>query len=276
MQAASRRTGTLLLAGLAAVSIGCQTLPVEGQHPVAHRSGPGRVAQGAILGGMAGAALGAGLDHRDRGRGALIGAVGGLLAGALLGGGLERHEAWHRDHVAHVPHGGDLVWCEEHQAWEEPGDWGYDDGTGAPPGSWQPPAGPADRIDPIDRIGLAPPDVLFEAGSADLSPGAKSHLRRVAERVRRDADLELLLRGHTDGSGSEAFALSERRARSVRAYLAAEGVPARRIAWVGFGDIQPVASTRTAEGRRRNRRVEVVLRARDRYGAANDLDDRNG
>ena len=49
----------------------------------------------------------------------------------------------------------------------------------------------------------------------------------------------------------------------MRAFLTEEGVAPRRIAWVGFGDAQPVASIRTAEGRQRNRRVEVVLRERD-------------
>ncbi len=246
MEARSRQARTLLVAGLATLGLGCQTLPRDGAYP-----NPGRFVRSAIVGSMAGAAIGAGIDHRNRGRGALVGAVGGLLAGALFGH--DRHQGWYRDRYAHTPER-DTVWCDEHHTWEDTDDWE----------DWEEPRTSREDPDPPDAtIGLAPPDVLFDAGSAELSRGAKSHLRRVADRVRADDDIELLLRGHTDASGEEAFALSELRARNVRAFLTEEGVSARRIAWVGFGDAQPVASIRTAEGRQRNRRVEVVLRERD-------------
>lgn len=228
------RRGAPLAAAVAILGLGCHTPYGPDFDPR-----PSRVAQGAVVGGMAGAAIGAGVDHRDRGRGALVGSVVGLLAGALLGGELERYEAWQQDLRAHR---GSQIWCEEHQAWED----ARDDES------------PWEAAPEPERV--APRDVLFDAGSSQLSPGARSHLRRVADRVRERSDLELLLRGHTDGSGAEDFDLSEQRARSVRSFLAAEGVPPRRIAWVGFGDAQPVASTRSPEGRQRNRRVEIVLR----------------
>ena len=231
--------GAFLVAGLATFCLGC----VHGAGPYPN---PSRVVQGAIVGSMTGAAIGAGLDYRNRGRGALVGAVGGLLAGALFGSELEEQEhRWH-DRYAHAPQG-DAVWCDEHHTWEEP----YELEE------------PAEVPESPARVDLAPPEVLFDPGSAELSRGAKSRLRRIVDWVRRDADVELLLLGHSDGSGEEGFALSEQRARSVRAYLAEEGVAPRRIAWVGFGDAQPVASARTAEGRQRNRRVEIVLRERD-------------
>jgi outer membrane protein OmpA-like peptidoglycan-associated protein len=249
MEVRSRLCGSLLVVGLATLSLGCQTMPRDGAYPNPHG-----IVRSAIVGSMTGAAIGAGIDHRNRGRGALVGALGGLLAGALFG---DRHElGGYRDHHAHAPHR-DGVWCDEHHTWEDADDW--DDWE-----DWEEPATPQRDPDPPDTtIGLAPPDVLFDPGSAELTPGAKSHLRRVADRVRADDDLELLLRGHTDASGEESFALSELRARNVRAFLTEEGVARRRIAWVGFGDAQPVASIRTAAGRQRNRRVEVVLRERD-------------
>jgi outer membrane protein OmpA-like peptidoglycan-associated protein len=238
----------LLVAGLSLLSLGC----VAGAGPYPH---PSRIAQGAILGSMTGAAIGAGLDHHHRGRGAIIGAVGGLLAGALLGGEVEAQEGRLRDRYAHA--GGEAwVWCEEHRIWErvdEGSDWQSD---------WEWESEPREEPDPepAPLLTTGPRDVLFDPGSAELTRGAKSHLQRLADRVRRDPDLDLLLRGHTDGTGQESFALSEERARSVRAYLTGEGVAARRIAWVGFGDTQPIASTRSPEGRQRNRRVEIVLR----------------
>ena len=115
MEARSRQGGTLLIAGLATLGLGCQTLPRDGAYP-----NPGRIVRSAIVSGMTGAAIGAGIDHRNRGRGALVGAVGGLLAGILFGDDHER--GWHRDHHAHAPDR-DGVWCDEHHTWEDADDW---------------------------------------------------------------------------------------------------------------------------------------------------------
>lgn len=235
-----RRLAALALAGL---GMGCVSVP---GHVAAPYPDPSRVAQGAILGGMAGAAIGAGVDHRDRGRGALIGGLGGVIVGAIFGDQIERHDAWHR---AHDPqeHG---PWCEDEHAWPEDDDW-EDDGWEEPPVA----AGPDFGVQ----------EVLFDPGSAKLSRGAESRLRYLAQEVRERDDVEILVRGHSDGSERNGFDLSEKRARVARAFLAEQGVPPRRIAWVGFGDAQPVASNETAVGRQRNRRVEVVLRAPDSY-----------
>jgi outer membrane protein OmpA-like peptidoglycan-associated protein len=67
--------------------------------------------------------------------------------------------------------------------------------------------------------------------------------------------------GHTDATGSDAYnqGLSEQRAASVRSYLAAQGIDARRVLSQGFGERHPVASNDSAEGRQSNRRVELRL-----------------
>jgi outer membrane protein OmpA-like peptidoglycan-associated protein len=67
--------------------------------------------------------------------------------------------------------------------------------------------------------------------------------------------------GHTDAQGSDAYnqALSDRRAASVRAALAAMGVDGSRIEAIGHGETKPLADNRTAAGRQQNRRVEVTL-----------------
>lgn len=72
------------------------------------------------------------------------------------------------------------------------------------------------------------------------------------------------IEGHTDAIASDAYnqALSERRARSVSAWLTARGIPAARLTTRGVGEAKPVADNRTAEGRQRNRRVEVVIERR--------------
>jgi len=73
--------------------------------------------------------------------------------------------------------------------------------------------------------------------------------------------LTLQIEGHTDSVGSDDFnqQLSERRADSVRDFLAEQGVQTSSMTAHGFGKTQPVASNDTGEGRQRNRRVELVV-----------------
>jgi len=105
-------------------------------------------------------------------------------------------------------------------------------------------------------------DVLFSTGKADLQPGAMSTIERLAMFMAEYPMKTVLIEGHTDDVGTEAFnlGLSERRAASVRNALLAAGVSPERINTVGYGEANPVASNSTAEGRLMNRRVEIVIR----------------
>jgi outer membrane protein OmpA-like peptidoglycan-associated protein len=104
-------------------------------------------------------------------------------------------------------------------------------------------------------------DVLFDTGSYTLKPGAREKLAKISGIVLAHPGLNLQIEGHTDSVGSDEFnqMLSERRADSVRDFLAQQGVPASSISARGFGKTQPVASNDTPEGRQRNRRVELVV-----------------
>jgi len=104
-------------------------------------------------------------------------------------------------------------------------------------------------------------DVLFDTGSSTLKPGAREKLAKISGILLAHRGLILQIEGHTDSVGSEEFnqQLSERRADSVRDYLAEEGVPASTMTAKGFGKMQPVATNDTPEGRQRNRRVELVV-----------------
>ena len=104
-------------------------------------------------------------------------------------------------------------------------------------------------------------DVLFDTGSSALKPGAREKLAKISGILLAHPGLTLQIEGHTDSVGSDEFnqQLSERRADTVRDFLAEEGVPASSISAKGFGKSQPVASNDTAEGRQRNRRVELVV-----------------
>jgi outer membrane protein OmpA-like peptidoglycan-associated protein len=104
-------------------------------------------------------------------------------------------------------------------------------------------------------------DVLFDTGSYTLKPGAREKLAKISGIVLAHPGLNLQIEGHTDSVGSDEFnqQLSERRADSVRDFLAQQGVPGSAISARGFGKTQPVAGNDTAEGRQRNRRVELVV-----------------
>ena len=104
-------------------------------------------------------------------------------------------------------------------------------------------------------------DVLFDTGSANLKPGAREKLARVAGILASHPDLHLEIEGHTDSVGAEDYnqRLSERRAESVRAYLVQQKVASSVVGTAGFGESRPVATNGTAAGRQQNRRVEIIV-----------------
>ena len=104
-------------------------------------------------------------------------------------------------------------------------------------------------------------DVLFDTGSANLKPGAREKLARVAGVIASHPGLRIAVEGHTDSVGTADFnqRLSEQRARSVHDYLLREGVSQGAVGTAGFGENQPVASNDNATGRQQNRRVELVV-----------------
>jgi len=114
-------------------------------------------------------------------------------------------------------------------------------------------------------------DVLFDTGSYTLKPGAREKMAKISGILLAHPGLTLQIEGHTDSVGSEEFnqQLSERRADSVRDFLAEQGVSGSSITARGFGKTQPVASNDTPEGRQRNRRVELVVNGDAIGGTAN-------
>jgi outer membrane protein OmpA-like peptidoglycan-associated protein len=104
-------------------------------------------------------------------------------------------------------------------------------------------------------------DVLFAFDSAELRPEAASHLFRIVSLLKEYPERELLIEGHTDSVGSEAYnvGLSQRRADSVYAFLTRGGISPARAATRGYGEAFPAASNATSAGRQENRRVEVVI-----------------
>jgi len=108
-------------------------------------------------------------------------------------------------------------------------------------------------------------EILFDTGESTLRPEATAALEQLAELIAQHPDLPILVEGHTDSTGSRASnqRLSEQRAASVMRWLVANAqVAESRMTTRGFGPSVPVASNGTAEGRQKNRRVEIKLQKR--------------
>ena len=105
------------------------------------------------------------------------------------------------------------------------------------------------------------PDVLFDTGQYTLKPVARERLARISGIVLAYPDLRLEIEGHTDSIGSDQFnqLLSEKRAASVRDYLVDAGVPISSVMARGLGKTRPVADNTSVEGRKLNRRVEMIV-----------------
>ncbi len=104
-------------------------------------------------------------------------------------------------------------------------------------------------------------DINFEFNKATLTSEAKASLDKITEGLRGQPTMSLLIEGHTDAVGSDAYnlGLSKRRAAAARAYLLEGGIDAARLESVGMGESQPVASNKTVDGRAENRRVEFKV-----------------
>jgi outer membrane protein OmpA-like peptidoglycan-associated protein len=105
------------------------------------------------------------------------------------------------------------------------------------------------------------PDVLFDTGQSTLKPAARERLAKVAGIVQTYPDLQLQVEGYTDSTGTPEVnqKLSDARADAVRSYLVSQGVSRDNIAAQGYGEEDPVASNETSDGRRLNRRVQLVV-----------------
>jgi chemotaxis protein MotB len=123
-----------------------------------------------------------------------------------------------------------------------------------------------DRLREGLRLNLAQ-EVLFDSGSAQLSERGRAVIVKVAERL-ATVSQRIEVQGHTDDTGIRGslarrypsnWELAGARAASVVRLLARHGVPPERMSAVSFGEFRPLAPNDTAEGRARNRRIEIRL-----------------
>ena len=126
---------------------------------------------------------------------------------------------------------------------------------------------PGADVDAVGAIGSTlalsfDASVLFDVDMAVLKPQARTALLRAVEQLARYATAGVTVEGHTDSTGRADYnvALSQRRADSVRAFLAQQpALQGRTIGARGYGAARPVAPNDTDANRQRNRRVEIVV-----------------
>jgi outer membrane protein OmpA-like peptidoglycan-associated protein len=118
------------------------------------------------------------------------------------------------------------------------------------------------KAKPTDRgLVLTLGDVLFETGSATLSPGAGRNMDRLVQFLTDHPERMVQIDGFTDSIGTDSYNqdLSQHRADAVRYQLVSRGISSARISTQGYGKAYPVASNSESSGRQLNRRVEVVI-----------------
>ncbi len=192
-------------------------------------AGMSQKTRGAVIGATTGAAVGGVIGNQtgSTARGAIIGAVIGGAAGAIIGHQMDQQAKELEQNI---------------------------------PGAT------------IQRVGEGiavtfPSGILFPFNSTEILPAGKSNLQQLASSLEKYPNSDVLIVGHTDSVGTDAYNLdlSQRRALAASAYLQSLSVPANRLRTTGKGESEPIQPNDTEEGRARNRRVEIAIYASEAY-----------
>ena len=107
-------------------------------------------------------------------------------------------------------------------------------------------------------------NLFFEVNGHQIIGDGKKELQQLVDHLKANPDLNISIYGHTDNIGSKTYnkVLSQKRAKEIGLFLLENDLSPSRIAWKGFGDLNPVAANETKEGRKKNRRVEFVFSKR--------------
>jgi outer membrane protein OmpA-like peptidoglycan-associated protein len=217
-----RLTIFTLIAVFAAVTTGCATDEYGNPLPMTDAE------KGAIIGAASGAAIGALANKDNRSKGALIGAVGGGIAGAAVGTYMDSQKK-------------DLekVLAPEIQAR----------------------AIDIQKVNQNNLLITMTSQTAFDFDSTTIKPGFYTTMDKIANVLIRYGKTHLTIVGHTDNVGTNQYnqTLSEHRAQAVNDYLRNKGVLVQRLVFLGRGETAPRATNTTEEGRRLNRRVEIIV-----------------
>ncbi|HTD82358.1 MAG TPA: OmpA family protein [Gemmatimonadaceae bacterium] len=192
-------------------------------------AGMSQKTRGAVIGATTGAAVGGVVGNQtgSTARGAIIGAVIGGAAGAIIGHQMDQQAKELEQNI---------------------------------PGAT------------IQRVGEGiavtfSSGILYPFNSTEILPAGKQNLQELANSLEKYPNSDVLIVGHTDSVGTDAYNLdlSQRRALAASAYLQSLGVPASRLKTAGKGESEPIQPNDTDEGRARNRRVEIAIYASEAY-----------
>lgn len=191
-----------------------------------------KTTKGAVIGGAGGAVVGGVIGHAAGSTllGAILGAAVGGAAGAIIGNYMDKQAAEMQR---------DLEGAE------------------------------------VQRIGEGikitfDSGILFDIDKSDLRPVSKTNLAELATILNKYPDTNILIEGHTDNTGSDDhnMTLSKDRAQAVAFYMATLEVESARFSTAGYGETQPIVMNDTAEGRQKNRRVDIAVIANDKLKKA--------
>jgi outer membrane protein OmpA-like peptidoglycan-associated protein len=104
--------------------------------------------------------------------------------------------------------------------------------------------------------------LTFDVGKSNIKPEHFGLLTKVQNAINTFPECNISVEGHTDSHGSDALnlRLSQERADAVKAYLLANmSIDPSRMEAVGYGESKPIANNETAEGRAKNRRIDIVI-----------------
>jgi outer membrane protein OmpA-like peptidoglycan-associated protein len=105
--------------------------------------------------------------------------------------------------------------------------------------------------------------LVFDFDSYNLREDTKTNLTELSETLKKYDDTNILIEGHTDSTGEDAYnqKLSENRADAVENFLVTQGIKDSRVTTKGYGESQPLDSNESEAGKQKNRRVEVAIYA---------------
>jgi outer membrane protein OmpA-like peptidoglycan-associated protein len=185
--------------------------------------------RGAVIGATTGAAVGGVIGNQtgSTARGAIIGAVVGGAAGAIIGHQMDQQAKELQQNI---------------------------------------PGATIQRVGEGIAVTFAS-GILFPFNSTEILPDGRTNLQQLASSLEKYPNSDILIVGHTDSVGTDAYNndLSQRRALAAQSYLQSLGVPATRLQATGRGESEPIQSNDTDAGRAQNRRVEIAIYASEAY-----------
>lgn len=218
----TRLTVLVIIIAVAAVTSSCATDEYGNRLPMSDAE------KGAIIGAISGAAVGAIGNKSNRDRGAIIGAVGGGIAGVAVGSYMDSQKKDFEKVLASEVQAGEIT---------------------------------IQKVNQNNLLITMTGQTAFDFDSTTIKPGFYTTMDKIANILVRYGKTQLTIVGHTDNVGSNQYnqTLSERRAKAVNDYLLNKGVLVQRLVFLGRGETSPRASNATEEGRRLNRRVEIII-----------------